>query len=50
MGYEDALQMVQNRRYCISPNGGFLAQIKVCDSQAYGILVPRQTNVWSAGI
>jgi serine/threonine/tyrosine-interacting protein len=29
MGYEDALHMVQNRRYCISPNGGFLTQIKV---------------------
>lgn len=25
---EDALHMVQNRRYCISPNGGFLLQIK----------------------
>ena len=26
---DDALHMVQNRRYCISPNGGFLSQIKV---------------------
>src|SRR5258708_31619022 len=25
---DDALHMVQNRRYCISPNGGFLSQIK----------------------
>lgn len=25
---EDALHLVQNRRYCISPNGGFLLQIK----------------------
>ncbi|KAG8804825.1 hypothetical protein FRC16_000079 [Serendipita sp. 398] len=25
---EDALHLVQNRRYCISPNGGFLVQIK----------------------
>jgi len=25
---EDALHLVQNRRYCISPNGGFLTQIK----------------------
>ncbi|CCA72526.1 hypothetical protein PIIN_06463 [Serendipita indica DSM 11827] len=25
---DDALHMVQNRRYCISPNGGFLLQIK----------------------
>jgi hypothetical protein len=29
LSWEDALHMVQNRRYCISPNGGFLAQIKV---------------------
>ncbi|KAJ7601100.1 protein-tyrosine phosphatase-like protein [Mycena floridula] len=28
MSWEDALHMVQNRRYCISPNGGFLCQIK----------------------
>ncbi|KAF5372413.1 hypothetical protein D9757_011606 [Collybiopsis confluens] len=26
--WEDGLHMVQNRRYCISPNGGFLTQIK----------------------
>lgn len=32
MGYEDALHMVQNRRYCISPNGGFLTQIKEYES------------------
>jgi len=30
LSWEDALHMVQNRRYCISPNGGFLTQIKVC--------------------
>lgn len=29
LGWEDGLHMVQNRRYCISPNGGFLTQIKV---------------------
>ena len=29
MSWEDALHTVQNRRYCISPNGGFLTQIKV---------------------
>ena len=29
LNWEDALHMVQNRRYCISPNGGFLTQIKV---------------------
>lgn len=28
MSWEDALHAVQNRRYCISPNGGFLTQIK----------------------
>jgi len=28
MSWEDALHMVQNRRYCISPNGGFLCQLK----------------------
>ncbi|KAF9013338.1 protein-tyrosine phosphatase-like protein [Cyathus striatus] len=28
MSWEEALHMVQNRRYCISPNGGFLTQIK----------------------
>ncbi|KAF4617602.1 hypothetical protein D9613_005988 [Agrocybe pediades] len=28
LSWEDALHFVQNRRYCISPNGGFLAQIK----------------------
>lgn len=33
--WEDALHMVQNRRYCISPNGGFLTQIKVCLLSAY---------------
>ncbi|KAG6909294.1 hypothetical protein DXG01_001238 [Tephrocybe rancida] len=26
--WEEALHLVQNRRYCISPNGGFLTQIK----------------------
>ena len=29
ISWEDALHMVQNRRYCISPNGGFMTQIKV---------------------
>ncbi|KAJ7069917.1 protein-tyrosine phosphatase-like protein [Mycena amicta] len=28
LSWEDALHMVQNRRYCISPNGGFLTQLK----------------------
>lgn len=30
--WEDALQYVQNRRYCISPNGGFLTQLKEWES------------------
>ncbi|KAG6841021.1 hypothetical protein C0991_002569 [Blastosporella zonata] len=28
VSWEEALHLVQNRRYCISPNGGFLTQIK----------------------
>ncbi|THH07814.1 hypothetical protein EW146_g9198 [Bondarzewia mesenterica] len=32
MSWEDALHMVQNRRYCISPNSGFLTQIKEYES------------------
>ena len=37
LSWEDALSLVQNRRYCISPNGGFLTQMKV-----YAI-----TRLWS---
>jgi protein-tyrosine phosphatase len=29
LAWDDALQMVQNKRYCISPNNGFITQIKV---------------------
>ncbi|KDQ09892.1 hypothetical protein BOTBODRAFT_36704 [Botryobasidium botryosum FD-172 SS1] len=32
MSWEDALQAVQNKRYCISCNGGFLAQLKEYES------------------
>ncbi|KAI0051131.1 phosphatases II [Auriscalpium vulgare] len=32
LSWEDALHLVQNRRYCISPNGGFLTQIKEYES------------------
>ncbi|KAI6121020.1 phosphotyrosine protein [Pisolithus croceorrhizus] len=32
LSWEDALRLVQNRRYCISPNGGFLTQIKEYES------------------
>ncbi|KIY72487.1 phosphatases II [Cylindrobasidium torrendii FP15055 ss-10] len=28
LSWEEALHLVQNRRYCISPNGGFLTQLK----------------------
>jgi serine/threonine/tyrosine-interacting protein len=30
LNWEDAMHMVQNRRYCISLNQGFLKQLKVC--------------------
>jgi serine/threonine/tyrosine-interacting protein len=29
LSWEDALRLVQNKRYCISPNSGFITQIKV---------------------
>ena len=32
LSWEDALHLVQNRRYCISPNGGFLTP-----DQAYAL-------------
>jgi len=32
LSWEDALHHVQNRRYCISPNGGFMTQIKEYES------------------
>ncbi|KAH9841506.1 phosphatases II [Rhodofomes roseus] len=32
LSWEDALHLVQNRRYCISPNGGFLTQLKEYES------------------
>ncbi|KAF8505353.1 phosphatases II [Hysterangium stoloniferum] len=32
LDYEDALHLVQNRRYCISPNNGFMTQIKEYES------------------
>lgn len=32
ISWEDALQAVQNKRYCISCNGGFLAQLKEYES------------------
>ncbi|EJF63367.1 phosphatases II [Dichomitus squalens LYAD-421 SS1] len=32
LSWEDALHLVQNRRYCISPNGGFMTQIKEYES------------------
>ena len=49
MNWEDALHTVQNRRYCISPNGGFLTQIKVSStllmqSLDHLTMFPRSTN------
>ena len=44
LSWEEALHMVQNRRYCISPNGGFLTQIKVridCRKKVY-ILMKKE--------
>jgi len=32
LNYEEALHLVQSRRYCISPNGGFMTQIKEYES------------------
>ncbi|KAF7797392.1 hypothetical protein EIP86_008587 [Pleurotus ostreatoroseus] len=47
LSWEDALHLVQNRRYCISPNGGFLTQIKEYESIYKASLAiaayPRQT-------
>ena len=47
MNWEDALHTVQNRRYCISPNGGFLTQIKVrfTPNLLHGIELTRVVGV-----
>jgi hypothetical protein len=55
--HEEALHLVQNRRYCISPNGGFLAQIKVLNSETIRVdksellmscgLIYRNTNLYT---
>ncbi|THV03828.1 phosphatases II [Dendrothele bispora CBS 962.96] len=50
LSWEDALHMVQNRRYCISPNGGFLTQIKEYEaiyraSQAVAQFSSKPSNV-----
>lgn len=58
LSWEDALHLVQNRRYCISPNGGFLTQIKVhnplADKVALSLLILtsfdhlcRNTNLYT---
>jgi hypothetical protein len=46
LSWEDALHLVQNRRYCISPNGGFLTQIKVGRKKIirYDRLLTRQVT------
>ena len=51
LSWEDALHMVQNRRYCISPNGGFLTQIKVRNLFVVGShLVFIHTYISDAGV
>ena len=40
ISWEDALHYVQNRRYCISPNSGFITQIKV------RLLVRAHPEIW----
>ena len=45
MSWEDALHMVQNRRYCISPNGGFLTQIKVSSFFRRRLYIDSELNV-----
>ncbi|ETW82345.1 hypothetical protein HETIRDRAFT_417903 [Heterobasidion irregulare TC 32-1] len=45
MSWEDALHMVQNRRYCISPNAGFLTQMKEYESiYRAGLAVSMYSN------
>ena len=43
LSMEDALHLVQNRRYCISPNGGFISQLKV----RLDPLFPSQSGILS---
>lgn len=52
LSWEDALHMVQNRRYCISPNGGFLTQIKEYESiyKASLALASYPTQVQQRGV
>lgn len=44
--WEDALQYVQNRRYCISPNGGFLTQLKVRFTSLVSSLYMSSLRFW----
>ncbi|KDQ62208.1 hypothetical protein JAAARDRAFT_30108 [Jaapia argillacea MUCL 33604] len=47
LSWENALHYVQNRRYCISPNGGFLTQIKEYESiykASVALAAYRHTN------
>jgi len=50
LSWDDALQYVQNRRYCISPNGGFLTQLKEWESiyratQAVATFPPTESSL-----
>ncbi|KAG8929587.1 hypothetical protein FRC03_003232 [Tulasnella sp. 419] len=49
MTWEEALHHVQNRRYCISPNGGFLTQIKEYESIYKATQAVQQYGPVSAG-
>jgi len=44
LSWEDALHLVQNRRYCISPNGGFLTQLKEYESIYRATIAVQQFN------
>ncbi|KZW01484.1 phosphatases II [Exidia glandulosa HHB12029] len=48
LSWEDALHMVQNRRYCISPNSGFLTQLKEYES-IYRAQAAIQQNPGASG-
>ncbi|KZT11984.1 phosphatases II [Laetiporus sulphureus 93-53] len=52
LSWEEALHLVQNRRYCISPNGGFMAQIKEYESiyKAHNAVASFPPTVQSAAV
>lgn len=50
LSWEDALHLVQNRRYCISPNGGFMTQIKVSSHPGMRHTCPSPCSLLTCGI